>query len=254
MIKKILSQLLVKLFIRKSKIVQKEIIAERFIFLKIKTPKKITWIAGDKVQIVVGKKDLRSYTPYALDEDQKTFSTLIYNHGNGPGALWASEVLSQTKMEVFGPRRSFVDPAINNNDSCQMSYLFFGDETSMGLAYALRSKLAQAYFEVNDEAKSHRALHYLGLKNYVLFKRKPHYQHLKLIVEQMTSLLHSQPQAKLAVILSGHKLSAEELERSLSEEFQRLALTNIRLLRKHYWGHKDLKNLKEKNHEPLKNE
>lgn len=233
MLKKMISQLLVKILVRKSKIIEKHVIANRFVFLKIKMPKKVTWIPGDKVQIVVGAKDLRSYTPYTFDLDQKTFSTLIYNHGNGPGALWANSVATSARTEVFGPRRSFVD-----QDDDHM-YLFFGDETSMGLAYALRLRLYHAYFEVNNEKLSALALHYLTLTPFSLFERRDNLRHINSIVEQMTLLLSTNRHQNFLIILSGHKWSAEYLEAALLEIFHRLEITNARIIKKHYWGHKD---------------
>lgn len=233
MLKKMISQLLVKILIRKSKIIEKHVIANRFVFLKIKMPKKVTWIPGDKVQIIVGAKDLRSYTPYAFDLDKKTFSTLIYNHGNGPGALWAHSVATSARTEVFGPRRSFVD----QND--EHMYLFFGDETSMGLAYALRLRLHHAYFEVNNEKLSTLALQYLTLSPISLFERKENQSHIHSIVEQMASLLLANKHQIYLIILSGHKWRAEYLERALLEIFHRLEIANARIIKKHYWGHKD---------------
>lgn len=233
MLKKMLSQFLVKIFVRKSKIIEKHIVAERFVFLKIRMPKKIHWTPGDKVQIVVGKKDLRSYTPYALDLDHKTFSTLIYNHGNGPGALWANEIIPNKKTEVFGPRRSFIE-----KEDDQM-YLFFGDETSMGLCYALRLRLQHAYFEVNNETSSELALQYLGLTPYTLFKRDKNEQHLSRMVEQITSLLQQKNHRSFTLILSGHKWNAQSLESQLEVAFLQLNISNVKIVHKHYWGHKD---------------
>lgn len=235
MLKKMLSQFLVKIFVRKSKIIEKHIIAERFVFLKIRMPKKIHWIPGDKVQIVVGKKDLRSYTPFALDLDNKTFSTLIYNHGNGPGALWANEIIPNKKTEVFGPRRSFIEKEDDH------MYLFFGDETSMGLCYALRLRLQHAYFEVNNETASNMALQHLGLTPYTLFKRDKDQQHLKRMVEQITSLLLQKNHRSFTLILSGHKWNAHRLETQLELALKHFNINNVKIVHKHYWGHKDAK-------------
>jgi NADPH-dependent ferric siderophore reductase len=87
-----------------------------------------TWAPGAKIQVAVDGTTLRTYTPVATDEGAEL---IAFAHGDGPGARWARTV-APGPVRVFGPRGSLdlttlVSPVV-----------FVGDETSVGLALALR--------------------------------------------------------------------------------------------------------------------
>lgn len=74
---------------------------------------------------------LRSYTPSAVDPDKGTMDVIFHLHGPGTVALWASKATLQSTATFLGPAKSMAR-APNAPWA-----LFFGDETTLGLAHAL---------------------------------------------------------------------------------------------------------------------
>lgn len=225
--KKWLSNFLVKYLIKKSKVIANKKIGDRFQLLTIMLSDKKEWIPGQKVQIKISDQELRSYTPINWKSDQRTFETLIYNHGNGPGAKWSVNAKAFMPVQVLGPRNSLDVRNIKDD------IFFFGDETTFGLAFALKESRCthniNFFFEATHATDSSNALHYLGLEPFKLFERMAHDQHLNDCFTEMITAYKNQ-----TIILSGKKDSLE----FLNTAFLQKGIPAEKLIKKRYWGWK----------------
>lgn len=93
------------------------------------------WTPGAKLQIRPrqGSLSLRTYTPITWDPAEGTTRLIAFTHGTGPAAEWFRAIAVGDTCEFFGPRGSIDLRALSG------TVVFVGDETSLGLAYALRS-------------------------------------------------------------------------------------------------------------------
>jgi NADPH-dependent ferric siderophore reductase len=112
--------------------------------------RKATWTPGAKLQFRPrrGTMSLRTYTPMSWDAARGVTELVAYTHGTGPAANWFEQVAEGRTCEVFGPRRS-----IDLRDATG-PVLFIGDESSVGLACALRTVTTDVsyVFEARDPA------------------------------------------------------------------------------------------------------
>lgn len=225
--KKWLSNILVKYLVKKSVVVSNQKIGDSFQLLTIKLARPKEWIPGQKIQIKVTPDELRSYTPTKWGKDLRTFDTLIYNHGNGPGAIWSEKVKPLSTIQVVGPRNSL------DIRDIKTGIFFFGDETTFGLAYALKqssfSHEIHCFFEGSSEKDSLKALGLLELNDAAFFERTPSNEHLKLCLEKI--LLDYKDQV---IILSGKKDSLEFMFESLIQK----GIPAEKMIKKRYWGWK----------------
>lgn len=225
--KKYITNLLVKYLIKKSIVISNKKIGEDFQLLTIKLAQKKSWTAGQKIQIKVSKTELRSYTPSSWSADNRTFQTLIYNHRSGPGALWSESIAPQTSVQVVGPRKSL--ELSGNNDNL----IFFGDETTFGLACILKKTLKKSsikcFFEATRYSDSLLALQSLQLEESVLIERTRSDTHLKICLDKIMDIYSNE-----TIIISGKKNSIEFLERSLLER----NIPPEKIIKKRYWGWK----------------
>lgn len=228
-VKKILVKILGPIILSKSRIVSNERLSPHFQFITIKgkSIKKKEWIPGQKIQIQLKGDEMRSYTPSSWDQSSGIMQTLIYMHGKGPGALWARDVRAQDKVVVLGPKSSLkIDESVKR-------VIFFGDETTFGLAYALLKNRSDIefhfFFEANDLNESKNILKKFELENSSLFE-----------LNQMDAAAVKLGQAfindgETKIILSGKQQSIVALR-------QRLYAQDIPkefIDKKVYWGWKD---------------
>lgn len=92
----------------------------------------IAFRPGQEVELRVGPRSLRHYTPRRLDPSTGTLEIWFYLHaGGGPGAQWATELAPGGAVDVLGPGGRFgLDP-----DAA--GHVLLGDETCFGLFAAL---------------------------------------------------------------------------------------------------------------------
>ena len=81
---------------------------------------------GDKVQVLLPSKDVRTYTPVSWKSGRAII--LAYLHGTGPGARWAAEAKAGDTIRFLGPQRSLRLDGVE---------VLAGDETSIGVAAGL---------------------------------------------------------------------------------------------------------------------
>jgi ferric-chelate reductase (NADPH) len=228
-IKKIIKKILGPIFLEHSKIVSNEKLSPHFHLLTIKGSelKKIEWIAGQKVKLSINQDESRSYTPLSWDSQNGIMKTLIYTCEQGPGAVWARDVHPQTKVSVHGPKSSVVvDRAFKN-------VLFFGDETTFGLAHALKKNTPEVnfhfYFETAHIEEAQSILKTLELNGSKLSGLNQFESISKSMLEKYIVVKDAR------IILAGKQQSIV----ALREHLYSLAIPPEIISKKVYWGWKD---------------
>ncbi len=99
------------------------------------------WVPGSKLQFrpARGAFQMRTYTPTRWDAENGLTEIIGYTHGEGPASGWFRKVSVGDVCEVFGPRHS-----IDLRDLAGEA-VFVGDESSLGLACALRTMHTDAH-------------------------------------------------------------------------------------------------------------
>ena len=112
-------------------------LSEHFVTLELQSPafRTAEWTPGAKMQLrpARGTLSLRTYTPFGWDPEQGALQLLAYTHGAGPGSEWFAQARIGDDCELLGPRKSI------DLRGLRSPVLFVGDESSVGLACALRS-------------------------------------------------------------------------------------------------------------------
>lgn len=163
------------------------------------------WVAGDKVQVLLPDRDVRTYTPIFWDAAEGRTALVVHDHGDGPGARWARTVAAGATCGFVGPQRSLARtrgrPAI-----------LFGDETSLGVAHAMRRAGPNAplacVLEVGPGDLA-PALATLELDDAVSVPRQAHDAHLRAVADHIHAAQRAHPHAEL--ILSGRAQSIQTL-------------------------------------------
>jgi NADPH-dependent ferric siderophore reductase len=147
--------------------------------------KNADWIPGQMVQFHLGNLTTRAYTPAAWDSEAGRARFLIFLHQNGPGSNWAASLKNGDACSFAGPRGSL------NFHEIQGPCVFFGDETSLAAARALRfngngAREDHYVFEVSSLAQSREALRCIELSEAQLVQRAAENSHLEEIAEMFS--------------------------------------------------------------------
>ena len=161
---------------------------------------------GDKVQVFLPEAGMRTYTPLAWDAQKGTTSFLVYLHGTGPGAEWGRRVSVGDTVRFFGPRHSLKLGEGNG------PVVLFGDETSFGVAWSLRTdgkREVLPVFEVSRREDAAPMLRELGLEGTDL-ERQAADAHLGEAHERLRAALARAPHASL--VMTGRAQSIQALK------------------------------------------
>lgn len=187
----------------------------------------IAWSAGQKIQVAIGSGlSARTFTPMSWDGVHGRTRLLVFAHGDGPGSLWASGVREGDICQFFGPRRSL--------DLSELAppVVLFGDETSFGLAVALRENRegtsATCVFETSDVQEARPVLEAMGLSESILIARAAGDSHLATVEAKMLHLAASGAH----VILTGKASSIQRLSKALKAD----GVVSSRIKSKAYWA------------------
>jgi NADPH-dependent ferric siderophore reductase len=172
-------------------------------------------VPGDKIQLRVGGMAFRTFTPFRLGGAEDSASLLGYVHGDAPAARWLGSVAPGDRCHVLGPRRSMNLAAIDR------STVFFGDETSLGLALALCGTPlggldTHFMFEVDDADEARAVLSAMGhgmLQHAWLVQRRPGDAHLAEMAGALAR--YAGADSYRQYVLSGRSQSIQRLQRSL---------------------------------------
>ncbi|WP_225707316.1 siderophore-interacting protein [Bradyrhizobium cenepequi] len=189
--------------------------------------RNVAWTAGQKVQVAVGSGlSARTYTPMLWDAGSGRTRMLTFAHGDGPGSRWARDLTEGDTCQFFGPRRSL------DLSGLESPVLLFGDESSFGLAAALRECRqgdgAIHVFEASDVAESRSVLEAIGLRQAMLIERGADDAHLAAAEAEMLRLA-----ARGAhFVLTGKASSIQRVSRTLKAA----GVVSSRVKTKAYWA------------------
>ncbi len=187
----------------------------------------VAWTAGQKVQVTMGSGlSARTYTPMSWNADSGRTRMLTFSHGNGPGSRWASGLREGDTCQFFGPRRSL------DLSGLASPVVLFGDETSFGLAAALRDSPqgagAMHVFEVSDVAESRQVAEAIGLDQATLIERIADDVHLAAAEDEVLPLAASGAH----FVLTGKASSIQRVSRALKAG----GVASSRVKTKAYWA------------------
>lgn len=213
----VVESVLQKLFTRQSRVDSIEELNPKFrlITLSGDALKKVTWVPGDKVQVQLGGWVQRTYTPLDWVSEEGRARILVYLHTDGPGTRWARSLRVGDACTIFGPRKSI------DLTQLRRPAIFFGDETSFGLAWALKGAKEHVegiefLFELSTPSESLAAIRYLGLSNTHHRFRGDSETYLSELEAQMRALLAAH--RPVQVVLTGRSVSVQRLHRLLRLE------------------------------------
>jgi NADPH-dependent ferric siderophore reductase len=210
-------------------------VAENFRLLTLagEALQRAQWVPGQKVQLLLGGWVQRTYTPLAWDAVNGTTQLLAYIHGESPASDWARDVALGQPCAVFGPRGSL------DLNALARPGLLFGDETSFGLAHALRFTAAgvagvEIVLEVSSEHAARAVLEAVGVSGAHLVERRPDDAHLAEVEALISSL-----QEKHSIegwVLSGKASSIQALTKLLRRLHAGRGGIKSRIQSKAYWA------------------
>jgi NADPH-dependent ferric siderophore reductase len=151
---------------------------------------------------------------------------LGYAHGSGPGSAWIRAATAGGECDVFCPRASLdVGHAAGTR-------VVLGDETSIGLAYAVAQHFPgstlRCLFEVNSASAARDALERLKLDDADVFQRTAGDTHIEDIEHRLPALAAS----GATFLLTGKAHSIQRLRRGLKA----LGVPRSRVATKAYWA------------------
>jgi NADPH-dependent ferric siderophore reductase len=224
-----LSQALLRLLMKRVTVVANEALADRFrlITLECAAFKRATWAPGQKIQIAMGSAFIaRTYTPIEWNASAGRLSILGYEHGDRPGSAWVSGIEPGDTCDMFGPRASL------DVRHATRPLAVFGDETSIGLAYALshqdRARSVACHFEVGDVQSTEQVVARLGLGDAALSAKGGDDAH----IEQMEAALPALVAVGAVFVLAGKANTIQRLRQNL----KRQAVPTARIVTKAYWA------------------
>ena len=151
---------------------------------------------------------------------------LTFAHGDGPGSRWGRDLREGDTCQFFGPRRSL------DLSGLASPLVLFGDETSFGLAAALRDSREGAgaihVFEASDIAESRPVLEAIGLGHATLIERIADDSHLAATEAEISRLAASGAH----FVLTGKASSIQRVGRALKAA----GVVSSRVKTKAYWA------------------
>lgn len=127
--------------------------------------------------IRVSETEFRNYTVAYHNKENGVFDIIFHIHGNGVGSKFIESLKVSDELFISPPRGKKL---YEQNEQRQF---FFGDETSLGVAFAIFPLLKknnhqfQFYFELDEENKSVPEL--LELENYTVFAKNNSFRNEK---------------------------------------------------------------------------
>lgn len=133
----LLANTLVPLFARPTRAVAIEELSPRLKRVRFEGAalRGVRWRPGQEVEFRVSGTAFRHYTPSHFDGASGALEVVFFLHGGGPGSAWASELKAGAHVDVLGPGGGF------GLDASATTHVFLGDETSLGVFYAMMRAL-----------------------------------------------------------------------------------------------------------------
>jgi ferric-chelate reductase (NADPH) len=220
-----------RLFTRSASVEGARAVADGFRLLTLSGAalRNVSWTPGQKIQVMLGGWTQRTYTPLSWDAARGATSLLAYMHGAYPGSDWARTLAVGEPCSIFGPRGSLDLNAI------ERPALLFGDETSFGLAHALRHTPSGAagvhlLFEVTAPDAARAALDSIGVSGARVVARQPADAHLGELEQIVTDVFQSE--RLRGWVVSGKASSIARLVKRLRQ----LDVPRRQIQTKAYWA------------------
>jgi ferric-chelate reductase (NADPH) len=224
-----ITKLVKRILLTNAEVTNSQRISEHFCLVTLQGDelKKATWTPGGKIQVNMGAGfNNRTYTPIYWDSQTGQTQILAYLHGDTPGCEWAKNAQPRQAVRFLGPRPSLDLPTY------AASAVLFGDETSIGLAAALRrvpgGDAAPCVLEVTDPTEAGAALITLGVTDAILIKRREDWSHL---TDVHAALLEAASDNSV-FFLTGRAASIQSIKKALTQA----GIGNTRQRAKAYWA------------------
>lgn len=169
-----------------------------------------SWRPGQKVQVHMSGRVLRTFTPSRWSETSVTL--LVHTAGTTPAARWADGLAAGSSIRMLGPRPSL--------DLSRLvgAPIMVGDETSVGLAAAWSSHgdvpAMTNIFECDVPDELATALDSLDIgAPHELVKREGDDAHLNTLVDTVLEVVGRNPDAPL--VLTGRSVTISAVRRRL---------------------------------------
>jgi len=161
----------------------------RLITLEGENLKGISWKPGQKIEVFLDSHIPNTYTPISWDSLNGV--TRLVVHGRAAASREAIQVSTAKPGEIWhiwGPRQSL------DLTELKSPILFFGDETSIGLAHAVRTtrnglREVAFLFEASSPMESKIVLQKLGIDATTILKRGETREHMRAIEAAMDRLV-----------------------------------------------------------------
>jgi ferric-chelate reductase (NADPH) len=155
-----------------------------------------SWTPGDKIQLLLPTKDVRTFTPTRFANGE--LELITFDHGDAPGSTWARRAKVGDELRFFGPQRSLARGA--------RATVLFGDETSYGLAIAFAAAAKEplaCVFEVGSDAQA-QVVGELGIGGATCIVRSARDGHVGEVAGAIASAMRA---ARSELVMSGRAQS-----------------------------------------------
>lgn len=217
-----------RMFAKQATIAAVDVLVDRFVEITLVSPAfcGVAWTPGSKVQIAMGSVfKTRTYTPIEWDAEHGRIRIVGFLHGEGLGTAWLRAANQGDSCHVLGPRHS-LDVRIANGP-----IVFCGDETSVGLAYAVSraNSLPCSYrFEASNADALDQVVEAWGLRDVAVIARAVDDAHL----HAFTAAVPALAAAGATYILTG---KAQTIQR-IKTELKSAGVSSRCLMSKAYWS------------------
>lgn len=155
----------------------------------------VTFAAGDKIQVLLPSRDVRTFTPLRWDAAEGVTELLVYHHTASPAGQWIRELAVGDRCRFVGPQRSLRLPE-------QGPVVLFGDETSCAVATAFAAVMGEreltCVFETSAAPDLQRALgDHAGRAT--LVPREGGEAHMLAVLDGLAAALARSPAASLVL-------------------------------------------------------
>ncbi|MBZ5709193.1 siderophore-interacting protein [Nannocystis pusilla] len=185
----------------------------------------VTFHPGDKLQMLLPSRDVRTFTPLRWDAEAGATELLVYHHAASPAGEWIRGLAVGDPCRFVGPQRSIRLPEAG-------PVVLFGDETSAAVARAFAAaangRALVCVFETGAEDDLRSALG-ADVSRAILVRRRADEEHLPELVDQLQAELTREPGASL--VLTGRAQAIQKVRAGLKARALPRPIAN-----KAYWS------------------